>query len=119
MAGGSELPPPWEMRAPDRPDELAGTLGEALVPAMLLGAPGGEIVGQFARHPHTHENRRAPTLEMHAIAEIEILGQSVGMPAAGIIDGAPAPEAAGPVEGHVEIGPGARALLDGKMRVEL
>src|SRR5215469_6436471 len=115
MAGGSELPPPWEMRAPDRPDELAGALGEALVPAVLLGTPGGEIVGQLARYADAHENRRAPTLEMHAIAEIEILGQGVGMPAAGIIDCPPAPKSAGPVEGHVEVGPGASALLHGKM----
>src|SRR5262245_49276482 len=100
MAGGGDFAPPREMRAPDGPDQLAGALGEALVPAMLLGAPGGEIIGQLARHAHAHQDRRAPTLEMDAIAEIEILRQCIRMPAAGVLDGAPAPEATGAVEGH-------------------
>ena len=118
MAGGGQLAPPGEMGAPDRPDQLAGALGEALVPAVLLGPPGGQPVGQLARHPDAEKDRGAPALEMDAIAEVEILGQGIGMPAPGIIDGAPAPQAASAVEGHVEIGPGPRALLDGEMRVQ-
>ena len=79
------------MGAPDRPDQLAGALGEALVPAVLLGPPGGQAVGQLAWHPDAEKNRRAPALEVDAIAEIEILGQGIGMPATGVIDGAPSP----------------------------
>ena len=111
--------PPRQVAADDDPrQQLARGLRKALVPAQLLPLPGTERVGQLARHTDRSQIERAPPGELGAIAEIEILGQRVAVPAAGGLDRRPAPDAAGTVERQELAGPAPGRLLDRVMAVE-
>src|SRR5690606_40297595 len=55
-----------------------------------------------------------PSPDLRAIAEIEILGQRVGTPAAGVVNGGRAPDAARAVEGEHQADAGTGGLQIGR-----
>ena len=100
------------------PEQLARRLHGALRPARLLRAERAHVFGQLGGGDDVLAVHEAPARELRAVAEIEVLGQRVVLPAARLDDGALAPDAAR--AGEVEEPPRGRAhaVLDEVVAVE-
>ena len=59
-----------------------------------------------------------PALELGPIAKVRILGESVVLPAAGLLDGAAAPHAGGTVEVEEDAGTRTAAVFQDEMAIE-
>ena len=115
--GGHELGLVRPVRAPDRAEQLARDLHEALGPAALLGAEIVELGRQLADHMRLHQEHAVPARERGAQHQVEVLRQGVVRPAARLLDRGAPPDAAGAVELEGHAAAGADVLLDGEMRV--
>ena len=69
------------------------------------------------RHEIRQENE-APALELRAVAEVEVFGERIVLPAAGIRDAGAPPEASGAVEIEKASAPAAGGLLEQKMSIQ-
>ena len=55
---------------------------------------------------------------MGPVTQIQVFGERVRLPTTGSFNARPAPDASGPIEIKKSTGPGARGLLDQKMRIK-
>ncbi len=65
---------------------------------MLLGFEAVHVDGQFRRHEHIGQIDELPSPHLRAVAEIEIFGERVVMPAIGVLNAGLAPDACSAVE---------------------
>ena len=74
--------------------------------------------GSFGRRHEVRKEHEFPATRLRAVAEIQVLGQRVVLPAAGVDDGASAPDAGRAVEVEEQPGAVAAAVLEDEVRVE-
>src|SRR5262245_33337264 len=118
MHKGLVLRPEVESRGEDAGQELACSLNRALRPALLLRLEARDDDRQLRR---THEVRQihdGPTAKLGAVTEVEILGERVMGPAAGVLDRGAPPDPGRPVEVEEEAALAARRLLDSEVAVD-
>ena len=72
----------------------------------------------FRRRDQVRQEHEPPAAQLRAVAEIEILGQRVVLPAAGVGDGRAPPDARRAVEVEEEPGAVAAAVLEHEVAVE-
>ena len=113
-----ELDAEGHVGAEERAEELAGRLGRALRPAVLLLPPRRGRFGELGRDLDLARVDEPPAAELGAVREVEVFGERVGLPAAGVFDGGLSPEAGGAVEAHEAARRRARPLLDGEVVVQ-
>src|SRR6516165_5837749 len=118
MQEGLNLALQRQFHAPDARDKLTRGLCITLVPAELLVAPDAQRIGKLARHPNCVQVERPPACQLRAVAEVEILGQGVGLPPASRLNCAAAPDPAGAVEWDNAAGPAPRRLLDREVALQ-
>ena len=118
MDGALELDAPRLGRAPEAAQHLKGGLGGAPGPAELLGAQGVEVHRQLGGRLDVEEEAELPAVELGAIAQVQVFGERVALPAASVVDALASPHPGGAVEIHEASGPVTHVLLDGKMGVE-
>src|SRR5207248_3318006 len=73
---------------------------------------------QFCRRAELWEINELPALELRAVTEIEVLSESIVLPAARVVDGGAPPHAGGPIEVHEPARSIARRVLDDEMPVQ-
>ena len=85
---------------------------------MLLGFEAVHLGGQLGGRDEVGQVNEFPALELGAVAEVEVLGEGVVLPAAAALDAGAPPEAGRAVE--IEEAPGAAAggLLEHEVAVE-
>ena len=101
-----------------RGQQLLAGLDGALGPAVLLALEGVHLHRELGRRDHVLQEDELPALQLRAVGEVQVLGERVVLPAAGVVDGVAPPDAGGAVE--VEEAPGAvaGAVLDDEVAVE-
>src|SRR6185436_19594632 len=87
---GLELHAERRVALPDSRKELARDLDRAADPAMLLRLESVHLDRELARAADVPREHESPSLELGAIAEIEVLGERVRLPPARIQDARPA-----------------------------
>lgn len=105
-------------RAPEARQHLARGLLRALGPAELLGLEAVHVGGDLRRAHDIGQVFRAPTDELCTVAEIQIFGDRIVLPAARVGDRLAPQNARGAVEVQKPPGPTARGLLDDEVSVE-
>ena len=85
---------------------------------MLLRLEGVHLHRHFGRRDDVRHEDEAPAVELRAVAEVEIFGERVVLPAAGVGDGRAAPDAGGAVEVEEPPGAVAAAVLEHEVTVE-
>ena len=85
---------------------------------MLLRLEAVHVHGQFGGRDEIGQEDEAPALELRAVAEVEILGQRVVLPAAGVLDAGAPPEAGRAVEIEEPSAAAAGGLFEQEMPVE-
>ena len=103
---------------PDLGKKLARDLCMSLCPACLLRPPRRRRLRQFARDFEVRDHGEAPAFERAAYAEVEVFGQRVTRPAAGVIDRRPAPHPCRSVEGERQPARKRASCSIGEMAVE-
>src|SRR6476661_2746181 len=106
------------LRSKDARQQLQAGLNRALRPAMLLRLERVHLYRHFGGRDDVGEEDEAPAFELGAIAEVEILGEGIVLPAAGVADGLAAPDARRAVEIEEATGAIAAAVLEDEVRVE-
>jgi len=74
--------------------------------------------GQFRGSAELREVDELPALDLCAVAEVEVLGEGILLPPAGIVDGGAAPHASRPVKVHEPPAAVSRGVFDDKVPVE-
>ena len=118
MARGFELDQQWQFAAPDRGQQFLAGLNRAFGPAMLLRFEAVHIDGQLGGRHHVRQENKFPARELRAVAQIEIFGQRVVLPASGFLDAGTPPQTGRPVEIKKSPAPAARCLFEQKMTIE-
>ncbi len=90
----------------------------ALGPAVLLLFEAGDFRRELGGGEEFGEENELPAAELGAVGEIDIFGESVVLPAAGIFDGLFAPSARGAVEVDETSGAVAGGMFDHEVAVE-
>ena len=96
-----------------------GVLGSTLHPAELLRLDAVHLHRQLGRGLDLLQEDDPPVAQLGAEAQVQVLGEGVGPPAAGILDGAPPPDTGRAVELEEMVPCPAARLLDGEMDVQL
>ena len=78
--------------------QLQAGLDRALGPAMLLGLERVHLDRHFGRRHDVGQEEETPSEQLGPVAQVEVLGQRVVLPAAGVVDGLAAPDAGGAIE---------------------
>ena len=112
------LDPERLLRSENAREELPARLDGPLRPAVLLGLEGVHLDRQFGRNDDVRQEVELPPAELGAVAEIEILGQRVVLPAAAVLNRRPPPDARGAIEVEEVAGPIPSAVLEHEVRVE-
>lgn len=99
-------------------EELDGGLDGAFGPAELLALERGVGFGDLCGDGDVGDVFKVPTFQLRSVGEVEVLGERVGCPAAGILDGAAPPYSGGAVEVEEQAVGAAGALLDAEMAVD-
>ena len=94
------------------------SLDRPLGPSELLGAERHDVVGELGGDDDVFAVDEAPAGELGAVAEVQVLGQRVVLPAAAVPDGGLAPHAPGAGEVEQPAGRGADAVLDDVVPVQ-
>ena len=76
-----------QVRLQDARQELAAGLDRALGPAVLLGLEGVHLDRHLRRRDEVRQEHEPPAAQLRAVGEVEVLGQRVVLPAAGVVDG--------------------------------
>lgn len=79
-------------------EQLARGLDAALSPPPLLDEERSRCGGQLGGHTDVVPQHEAPTRHLCAVADVQILGEGVRLPAPGVDEGLAAPQSRGPVE---------------------
>jgi len=103
--------------AKKRSEQLQGGLDAPLSPASLLSLEGADLGRQLGRDDDVGQIPYPPAAQLSAVAEVEILRQRVPLPAAGVLDAGPPPDASGAVEVDKQPSPAPCCLLDDKVTV--
>ena len=85
---------------------------------MLLALEGVHLDRQFRRGDVTRQEHEAPAAQLRAVAEVEVFGQRVVLPAAAVVDGVTPPDAGGAVEVEEAAAAVAAAVLEHEVGVE-
>ena len=97
--GDTERLAPQRLGGPENGyEQLFGCLDTALGPAKLLALEGVDRDRDFCRHDHVWQIGDAPAAQLRPIAEVEILGKRVLLPAAGLLYAGTPPQAGSAVE---------------------
>ena len=83
----SVLTPSGRSDAENPRQQLETRLHRALGPAVLLRLEGVHLHRHFGRGDEVGQEDELPALQLRAVAQVEIFGQRVVLPAAGIVDG--------------------------------
>ena len=118
VAGGLDLDRQGKRAAPDAGEQFFAGLDGAFRPAMLLRFKTIHVDGQFGRRHDIGQENELPARELRAVAEVEILGQGVMLPATRLGNARFTPEAGGAVKIEEAAAPAARDLLEEKVAVE-
>ena len=113
-----ELDQQREARAPDFRENFFARLDGSFRPTMLLRLKAVHIDRKFGGHDHIGEVNELPAFQLCTVAEIEILGERVMLPASGIGNARLSPDACGSIE--IEKPPAAAAggLFEEKMTIQ-
>ena len=107
-----------QIRPEDARQQLAAGLNRALRPAMLLRLERVHLHRHFGGRDDAGHEHEPPAAQLRAIAEVEILGQRVVLPAARIVDRDAAPDAGGAVEVEEAAAAVAAAVFEDEVTVE-
>ena len=98
--------------------QLLAGLNRALRPAVLLRLEGVHLDRHFGRRHDVGQEDELPAAQLRAIAQVEVFGQRVVLPAAGVADRLAAPHAGRAVEIEEAAGAVAAAVLEHEVAVE-
>jgi len=115
VKGGFDLDLEGLVAVLDAGQDLAARLHRPLGPAVLLGLEGVHLHRQFAGNLHLGQEEEALALQLGPVAQIQVLGEGVVLPAAGLADGRFTPDAGG----AVEVEEAARAVAGGVLDDEV
>ena len=101
-----------------RGSSLRAGLDRALGPAVLLRLEGVHLDRHFGGRDEVRHEQELPALELRAVAEVEVLGERIVLPAARVGDHLAAPDAGGAVEVEERAGAVAAAVLEDEVPVE-
>ena len=85
---------------------------------MLLRLERVHLDRHFGRRDDVGQEHELPAAQLRAVAQVEVFGQRVVLPAAGVADGLAAPHAGGAVEIEEAAGAIAAAVLEHEVAVE-
>ena len=102
----------------NRRQYLPAGLDRSFGPAVLLRLEGVHLDGHFSWRDQVREKDELPPAQLSAIAQIQILGQRVVLPAAGIRNRRPSPDPCRAIEIEEETGPIAAAVLEHEVAVQ-
>jgi hypothetical protein len=112
------LAPVQPLAAQDRPGQLAQGLYRALRPAGLLPFERRNLGRDFGRRVHRGQIEAFPAGQLGSIAQVQILAESIGLPATGLLNAAPPPYPCSPVKTRQQAGAIPSNLLDDKVTIE-
>ena len=118
MVEGLALQGPGQATAQHLRKNLARRLHSALRPAALLNQKGPPRTRKLGRHPHIVAHRESPPRQLRAVADIQILGQGIGLPAARLDQRTPPPETRRAIEVEEEAAAVAPSLLHQEVAIE-
>ncbi|MDE2761242.1 MAG: hypothetical protein OXQ94_09550 [Gemmatimonadota bacterium] len=118
MHGGLELDDGAKGAPEHAGKQLARGLYAALGPAPLLHQERRGRARQLGRNSHLVPQHEAPSRHLRPIADVEVLGQRIVMPAARLRERVLAPHPRGPVELEEPAAPVASPLLDQEVAVQ-
>ena len=101
-----------------RGKQLLGGLNAAFGPAVLLAFEGVDFGGQFGGAGDPRQEAEVPAGELGAVAQVDVFGEGVVLPAAGFFDGGGPPQAGGAVEVDPRAAAVAGGVLDHEVPVE-
>jgi len=105
--------------APEEPGQkLARGLDPSLGPAPLLHLQGAGPGGDLRGDADVVEKDEAPPRHLGPVAQVEVLGEGVGLPPAGLFQARPTPDPGGAVEVEEAVRRVATPLLEEKVAVE-
>ena len=119
VARGVQLLCQRELGAPHARQHFFGRLGAALHPAVLLRFEAVHFGRQLGRCAYFFEIVDFPAAQLSADAEVEVFGEGVGLPPAGIFYGASAPHTCRAIELQQKVAKAAPRLLHAEVDVEL
>jgi hypothetical protein len=96
----------------------AAGLDRSLRPPVLLRFERVHLHRHFRRRDEVGNEDEPPAPQLRPVAEIQVLGERVVLPPAGVVNRRPPPDAGGPVEVEEPAAPIARAMLEDEMGVE-
>ena len=105
-------------RPQDAGQQLDAGLGAALGPAVGLLLEADHLRRQLGRGRVLGQVDELPALELGPVAQVQVFGQRVVLPAAGVVDRGAAPDAGGAVEVHEPAAAVAGRVLDDEVAVE-
>ena len=112
------MPQRQMLGAQDARQQLDGGLHRALGPAVGLLLEADHFRRKLGRGAELRQVDELPALDLAAVAEIEVFGERVVLPAAGVVDGGAAPDAGRAVEVHEPAAAVAGGVLDDEVAVE-
>ena len=98
--------------------DLPGRLHAALRPPSLLDQERSRGLGKLRPHPHVFQEDEAPPGHLGPVADIQVLGKGVEVPAPGVLQGLPPPQPGRPVEVEEAPPPVPSGLLEEEVTVE-
>ncbi len=106
------------LRAQDLRQQLAARLDGPLRPAVLLRLERVHLDRHFGRRDEIGDEHELPAAQLSAVAQVQVFGQRVVLPAAGVVDRRAAPDAGRPVEVEEAARAIAPAVFEDEMPVE-
>src|SRR5205823_1991769 len=104
---------------PQQPrQQFAARLDGSLRPPVLLTLERVHLDRYFGRRDEVGQEHEPPAAQLRAVTEVEILGERVVLPAAGVLDRRAAPDTRGAVEIEEAAAAVAAAVLQHEMPVE-
>ena len=99
-------------------EDLASRLNAALSPSSLLSKEGAQRPGKLRNHPDVLQVCKPPTLQLGAVADVQVLGEGIELPTPGFLQSGPAPHARRAVEVEEAPTPEAPPLFEGEVSVQ-
>ncbi len=112
-----QLNTPGLVGAEKRSEQLQGGLDAPLGPTGLLPLETADLGRQLGRDDDVGHIPYLPAAQLSAVAEVEVLSQRVSLPAAGIPNAGPPPDASSAVKVDKQPSPAPCRLLDDKVTV--
>ena len=98
--------------------QLDGSLAAAFGPTVGLLFEADDLGWKFRRRGVLRQINKLPALQLRAIRKIQIFGQRIVLPAAGIIDGRATPHPGGSVEMHKPAAAITGGVLDHEVTIQ-